>query len=168
MALRINLGCGLKYLADYINCDILPQVKADKHFDLNVCPYPFETNTADEIFLDNVLEHLDDIPEVMTELHRILKPAGLLRILVPYGKTDWALQDPTHRHFFTENSMNYFVEGHPYNYYSQARFRLRQARLYGDSTTARHKLRNLLPCKSILRYFLFNVYDGVYFELEKV
>jgi SAM-dependent methyltransferase len=168
MALKINLGCGRKYLDDYVNCDVLPAVKADKYFDLNAFPYPFDAGCADEVFLDNVLEHLDDIPKVMEELHRILRPGGRLRILVPYGKTDWAMQDPTHKHFFTENSLNYFIEGHAYNFYSNVRFKLHQARLYGDSTNIMHKLRNMLPLKKYLRYFLFNIYDGIYFELEKV
>jgi SAM-dependent methyltransferase len=165
--MKINLGCGQKYLAGYINTDVLPRVKADRHFDLNLVPYPFESGSAEEIFMDNVLEHLDDIPKVMAELHRILKPGGRLRILVPYGKTDWAMQDPTHKHFFTENSLNYFVEGHPYNFYTDIRFKLHQAKLYCDHTNILHKLRNLLPFKKYLRYFFFNIYDGIYFELEK-
>jgi hypothetical protein len=31
-----------------------------------------------------------------------------------------------------------------------------------------HKLRNLLPLKKYLRYFFWNIYDGIYFELEKI
>jgi ubiquinone/menaquinone biosynthesis C-methylase UbiE len=167
MPLKLNLGCGRKYLPDYVNCDVSPNVKADQHFDLEVFPYPFGDNTADEILMDNVLEHLEDVPKVMAELHRILRPGGRLRILVPYGKTDWALQDPTHKHFFTEKSLNYFAEGDPYNFYSQIRFRVLQARLYGDSTTMLHKLRNALPFKRCLRYFFYNIYDGIDFMLEK-
>ncbi len=168
MALKLNLGCGRKYLSGYVNCDVSTAVKADLHFDLNEFPYPLESGCADEILLDNVLEHLDDIPRVMAELHRLLVNGGRLRILVPYGKSDWALQDPTHKHCFTEQSMNYFLERDACNFYSIARFKLRQARLYGDSTTWRHRVRNLLPFKSWLRYFMFNIYDGIDFELEKV
>lgn len=168
MGLKLNLGCGEKYLAGYVNCDVLPHIRADQRFDLDRLPYPFESGVAEEILMDNVLEHLEDVPKVMGELHRILRPGGRLRVLVPYGKTDWALQDPTHKHYFTERSMNYFTEGHPYNYYTTFRFRLIEARLYGDSTTWLHKLRNLLPLKNVLRYFFFNIYDGIYFELEKL
>ena len=145
MSLKLNLGCGRKHLPGYVNCDVSPQVTADRHFDLNRFPYPFEPDCADEILMDNVLEHLDDIPKVMAELHRLLQPGGKLRIYVPYAKTDWALQDPTHKHFFTELSLDYFLEGQPCNFYSRARFRLHQARLYGDRTTWRHRVRNLLP-----------------------
>jgi hypothetical protein len=48
------------------------------------------------------------------------------------------------------------------------RFKLHEARLYGDSTNILHKLRNLLPFKKYLRYFFWNIYDGISFELEKV
>ena len=168
MAMKINLGCGQKYLPDYLNCDVVPHVKADRYFDLNQFPYPLESDSADEIFMDNVIEHLDDVIKVMEELHRILKVGGRLRILVPYAKTDWALQDPTHKHFFTEQSFNYFLADTPYNFYSKCRFKLHEARLYGDSTNIMHKLRNLLPMKKYLRYFFWNIYDGIYFELEKI
>jgi SAM-dependent methyltransferase len=166
--LKLNLGCGRKYLPGHVNCDLSQAVKADEHFDLNQPPYPFPSGSAAEILLDNVLEHLDDIPRVMAELHRLLRPGGLLRIHVPYGKTDWALQDPTHKHFFTEKSMDYFCGVDACDFYTPARFKLRVAQLYGLRLTWLHKLRNLLPFKQYLRYFFFNIYDGVYFELEKV
>ena len=168
MGAKINLGCGEKYLDGYINCDWLPTIKADKHFDLNRIPYPFESDFADEIFMDNVLEHLDSIPQVMGELHRVLRVGGLLRIIVPYAKSDWAFQDPTHKHFFTEVTMNYFSEGFAYSFYTPYRFKVARAELVSHSVSLRQKLRNLIPFRSVLRFFLFNLYDNVYFELAKV
>ena len=168
MALKINLGCGRKYFPEWVNCDVVPHVKADKYFNLNQPPYPLESDCAEEILLDNVLEHLEDIPRIMEELHRILQTGGVVKIHVPYGKTDWALQDPTHRHYFTEKSMNYFCDDDPCNFYSQARFKLKEARLYCHDTTILHQLRNLLPFKKYLKYFLYNIYDGIYFELQKI
>lgn len=168
MAVKINLGCGRKYLEGYVNCDFSPNVKADKYFDLEVFPYLIDSNSADEIFMDNVLEHLADVPKVMAELHRITKPGGLVKIIVPYAKSDWAFQDPTHKHFFTERSMDYFSEDSPYNFYSESRFRIRKAELTYDSRTARQRIRNLIPGRSVLRFFLFNLFDNVYFELEKI
>ena len=168
MSVKINLGCGQKYLDGYINCDLLPTVKADKHFDLDTFPYPFESGVADEIFMDNVLEHLESIPKVMGELHRILRTVGRLRIIVPYAKSDWAFQDPTHKHFFTEVTMNYFSEGFDYSFYTPYRFKVVRAELVSHSVSFRHKLRNLIPFRSVLRFFLFNLYDNVYFELDKI
>ena len=168
MTLKLNLGCGQKYLPGYVNCDVLPHVRADRYFDLNRFPYPFADGCADEIWMDNVLEHLDDVVVVMSELHRLLRPGGRLRLLVPYAKSDWAYQDPTHKHFFTEQSMNYFCDGWDYSYYVPFRFRLIEARLYADRDNFRKRLRCLIPFRSVLRYFLFNLYDGISFELEKL
>ncbi len=164
---KINLGCGRKYLTGYLNCDVSPNVKADVYFNLDVFPYPLEADSAEEILLDNVLEHLEDVVGVMTELHRILKPGGVLKIIVPYAKSDWAFQDPTHKHFFTERSMDYFAAGSPYNFYAACRFNVLQAALTTDNRTTRQKLRNAIPFRSLLRYWLFNLYDNVYFELQK-
>jgi len=164
---KLNLGCGRKYLDGYVNCDAVESVKTDKVFDLNVTPYPFEPNSVDEVLMDNVLEHLDDVVRVIEELHRVLRPGGRAVIIVPYGKSDWAFQDPTHRHFFTERSMDYFTLEHGYNFYSKAQFNLLKAKLITNSHTPRLRLRNLLPFKSVLRYFLYNVYDVVHFELQK-
>lgn len=166
---KVNLGCGRKYYEGYLNCDVNRQVKADRYFDLETFPYPLEPGFADEIFMDQVLEHLEDIPQVMDELHRILKPGGVLKVRVPYAKSDWAFQDPTHKHFFTENTLSYFCEGFPgIDFYSAGKYRLLKAELTADRTTLRHRLRNAIPFRSVLRYFLFNLYDGVYFELQKI
>ncbi len=170
MPVKINLGCGLRYLEGYINCDVSKEVKADKYFDADSFPYPLESGIADEILMDNVMEHLDEIPRVMQELYRILKSGGVLRVMVPYGKSDWALQDPTHKHFFTEKTLQYFCgeEGSPAaDWYAKRSFRLQRAELTVDSNTLRHKLRNAIPFRSALRYFLTNMYDGITFELVK-
>lgn len=167
MALKINLGCGRQYLPGYLNCDVVREVRADRYFDLDTFPYPLDSDAADEIFMDNVLEHLEDIPRVMAELHRVLMPGGILRMIVPYAKADWAYQDPTHRHYFTERSMDYFVQGGRYDFYAARKFELRRAELVAHRTNWMHRARNLLPFRSVLRYFLFNMYDVVEFELVK-
>ncbi len=163
--IKLNFGCGEKYLDDYINCDFSEHVKKDKFVNLNKSPYPFKDNFADEILMDNVLEHLDDIPSTMIELHRIMKKNGILKIIVPYAKSDWAFQDPTHKHFFTEKSMDYFTEK---GFYTESKFALLKADLRCDKTNTKQRIRSYIPFRNILRYFLFNLYDGVYFELKKI
>jgi SAM-dependent methyltransferase len=167
MSIKLNLGCGRKYLDGYINCDVAPSVRCDRVFDLNVTPYPFEPDSVDEILADNVLEHLEDVVRTMEEIYRILRPGGTATILLPYSKSDGALQDPTHRHFFTERSMDYFAVEHPYNFYSSARFIIRKARLVANNHTLLRKIRNLMPFKRVLRHFFYNIYDVIHFELEK-
>jgi len=85
-----------------------------------------DDNTFDEIYADNVIEHLDNVIATMEELYRIAKPGALVKIIVPYFRARWAFVDPTHKHFFTTESFAYFDPDHPVSSiypYSKARFR---------------------------------------------
>lgn len=166
--IKLNLGCGQKYLKGYINTDISRNVKAEKYFDLNKFPYPFRNNYADIIFMDNVLEHLHDIPAVMNELHRIAKSKAIIEIIVPYGKSDGAIQDPTHTHFFTERSMDYFAANNSEAFYSRAKFIILENSLRNANKTGLSKLRHIIPFKYQLRYLLWNMFDHIYFKLQVV
>ena len=165
---KIQFGCGKNYLNGYINCDISNNVKTDRIVDLNNFPYPFADNSAEEIIMDNVLEHLDDVVMVMKEVNRILINGGVARIYVPYAKSDGAVEDPQHKHFFTETSMNYYIDGHDYNFYSDFRFKMLKNQPYIASKTFPRTLRKYIPFKNILKYYIWNIYDGIYFELEAV
>jgi predicted SAM-dependent methyltransferase len=116
----LDLGCGNKKKEGAIGIDINPCTNPDVVHDLNTFPYPFEDSTFDEIYADNVIEHLDEVFKVMEELQRICKPGGILIIKVPYFRSRYAFIDPTHKHYFTVESFTYFDPGHPhhvmYNY----------------------------------------------------
>lgn len=81
--MKVNLGCGNFPKEGFINVDVNSPY-AQMKWDLNYIPYPFEENSIDLIEADHVLEHLSDPFKVMKELHRILKPNGLLLIRVPH------------------------------------------------------------------------------------
>src|SRR5262245_48042278 len=81
---RLNLGSAAYKKAGYVNVDWQPIVEPDVNHDLNVFPYPFESDEFDLIEADHVLEHLDRPFAVMRELHRILKPHGRLIVKVPH------------------------------------------------------------------------------------
>jgi SAM-dependent methyltransferase len=165
--MKLNLGCGNKSEDGYVGVDAIKTPAVDIIHDLNVFPYPFRDNSVEEVWMDNSLEHLDDVIKVMEEIHRILSPGGLLRIKVPYFKSNSAFTDPTHKHFFTETSFKYFSPDNALNFYSQARFKTVKTRLicHTEYRDAKHFFRNLLPAKKLLNYFLFNIYDEIYFEL---
>lgn len=121
----LDLGCGNRKIPGAIGVDINENTSADIVHDLNSFPYPFEDSVFDEIYADNALEHLDDIVKVMEEIHRISKPNAKVKIIVPYFRARWAFIDPTHRHYFTVDSLSYFdpgrIHSQLYNY-STARF----------------------------------------------
>lgn len=123
----LDLGCGNRKRAGAIGLDQNPDTDADIVHCLDAYPYPFPNSTFDEIYADNVLEHLADLVRAMEELHRISKPGALVRVIGPYFRSVWAFMDPTHRRFFTVDSFSYFDPGHVhsalYNY-SKARFKV--------------------------------------------
>lgn len=118
----LDVGCGHRKLPGAIGVDWNPRTAADVIHDLNAFPYPFADNTFDEIYCDSILEHLDDFFKVMEELHRITRADGRIQVKVPYYTSFDAYTDPTHKHFFTSRSFDYFREDFRYNYYTNARF----------------------------------------------
>ncbi len=70
-----------------------------------------------------------DIIKAMEEIHRISKPFAKITIIVPYFRSKWACLDPTHKHFFTADTLSYFVYDHPYHeryVYSKCKFLMKK------------------------------------------
>jgi len=105
---KLNFGCGKQIKPKeegWVNVDIQKGKKVDKSFNFEKFPYPFKANTFDYIFVDNVLEHLDNIPKVMDELWRICKNEAIIEIIVPYWNHSVAYNDPTHKHYFNTRAI---------------------------------------------------------------
>jgi len=86
----LDLGCGNTKRHGAIGVDFNSRTAADVIHNLNNFPYPFEDSSFDEIYLDNTLEHLDNVMLVMEEMHRISKTGGLVKVIVPY----FSIMDP--------------------------------------------------------------------------
>ena len=113
MTAILDLGCGNRKRPGAVGVDMNDRTDADVVHDLNVFPYPFPDSSFDEIYLDNVLEHLDDVIRVMEEVYRLSTPNAKVKVIVPYFRAHWAFIDPTHRHFFTVDSFAYYDPVHP-------------------------------------------------------
>ena len=103
---KLNLGCGDKYKKGWMNTDIIKEVKADKHFDLNKFPYPFSKDTFEEILIENVLEHAENPIGVLKEVIRISKNGANITVEVPHAFSYTNASDVQHNRNFTENSFN--------------------------------------------------------------
>lgn len=165
--LKIHLGCGKNYREGWVNVDKVGTVKVDVSCDLDLWPWPFDDNCASEIEMYAVLEHLSDTLGVLGELHRILQPGGTVHIHVPYACSVWAFQDPTHKAYFTERTLDYVKDGFDYNFYTGVRFEIVKAELTSGTNSRLARLRNMIPFRRLLRWFLWNMYDGVDFVLRK-
>lgn len=75
-------------------------------------PWPTGDDSVSAIRASHVMEHVPagaDRIAVMNEAHRVLKPGGVLEIIVPLLVGTWhAVADPTHVSFWVKESFHYF------------------------------------------------------------
>ena len=80
----LNVGCGNKYHRQWVNIDMSP--KAEEVMAANLLNgIPFPENQFDVVYHSQVLEHFpkEKAHAFMSECHRVLKPGGFLRVVVP-------------------------------------------------------------------------------------
>ncbi len=98
--MKLNLGCGHNHFEGFLNVDKELETKPDQQVDLEVFPWPFDDNIAEEIILSHVLEHLGSDPQVflgiIKELYRVCSDGASVAITVPHPRHDTYLADPTH------------------------------------------------------------------------
>ena len=91
-----DVGCGAtKQVDQAVGIDAHPAPGVDVVADLED-GLPFHDDTFDHVFAVHVLEHVADLLGAMRELHRVLRPTGLLHVLCPLWTSPNALGDPTH------------------------------------------------------------------------
>ncbi|TAK99788.1 MAG: hypothetical protein EPO08_15440 [Rhodospirillaceae bacterium] len=135
--LKINLGSGKDFRADFLNIDVndywSPDVVADVSGDFpphGSADYPTQRfgnvtiahGTYDEIMSNDVLEHVPDLVATMTNCLKLLRVGGVFNILVPYDLSYGAWQDPTHIRAFNERSWLYYTDWFWYLGWSEYRF----------------------------------------------
>jgi SAM-dependent methyltransferase len=124
----LDLGCGGRKYTGAIGADLHPLLGVNVVCDLTRFPYPFATDSVDEVHLNHVIEHMDDPVRVLGEAWRITKPGGKVYVRVPHYSGRYAWKDPTHKRSFTSESFGYFGEN-SYSYYTTARFAVSSVRL---------------------------------------
>ncbi|MBI5140473.1 MAG: class I SAM-dependent methyltransferase [Candidatus Vogelbacteria bacterium] len=108
----LHIGCGGSKLAGAVGMDILSLPNVDVIHDANKVPWPFGDGSFDIIFAHSVVEHLDNIVDFVNEAYRVGKNGGRIIINVPYFRSVDSFGDPTHAHFFTSKSFEYFLDDH--------------------------------------------------------
>lgn len=82
--LRLNLGCGYRSLAGWINLDRARGPQVQVVWDLGE-ELPFATASCSVILAEHVIEHLNrtEGERLLQECHRVLCPGGVLRVSTP-------------------------------------------------------------------------------------
>jgi SAM-dependent methyltransferase len=82
--LLVNLGCGNVWHGAWQNLDLSPGAPGIGRLDLGK-PLPFADVSVDALYHSHVLEHLsrEQAQQLIAECARVLRPGGILRVVVP-------------------------------------------------------------------------------------
>jgi len=166
---KLHLGCGTDIKLGFVNLDSVKLPGVDIVHNLDKYPWPLKNNTFDYIISISTLEHLDNLIKVMEEIHRISKKGAIIEIKVPHFSSMGAFKDPTHKHFFTYYSFDYFTKDFDYNFYTKARFKIIERKIiYGSAFKIFQGIANIFPKihEILLRKFL--PVQDLYFKLEVI
>ncbi len=83
-ACHLHLGCGTKYLPDFLNIDGNIFNKIDVWLDVRN-GLPFRSESVDSIYSTHMFEHFyaDELKRLLRECARVLKSGGGVRLIVP-------------------------------------------------------------------------------------
>ena len=160
----LDVGCGDRKVKGAVGIDIAKLPGVDVVQDLNKYPWPFKDNTFDEVYLNEVIEHLENTVKAMEEIYRILKKGGKLHIRVVYWNHMHSDSDPTHVRKFNEVTWEFFT-GKRKTYYTHAKFRMEKFQFTYDPH-ARRMFRSEWLMRR-LAYFICNIIDGMRLNLVK-
>ncbi len=136
---RLHIGSGKDYQLGWFNIDILETSQPDAVLDLakpQVWPQRIATgslgmvelheSSVSTIYANNVLEHVADLPRLMTNCLLLLREGGEMQIEVPHERATTAWQDPTHVRAMNRNSWIYYADWFWYLGWFDWRFHIKQ------------------------------------------
>jgi SAM-dependent methyltransferase len=112
---KLDLGCGpRKRGSDYIGVDVIDHAAVDVVGDAFEVLEQIPDGSLDRVFSSHFMEHVDDIPRLIRELGRVLRPNAWLETVVPHFSNPYFFSDATHQTPFGLYSMSYFAQGSPF------------------------------------------------------
>ncbi len=141
---QLNVGCGTDIRPKqegWTNMDVSNLPGVDAAHDAFQFPWPFAEGSFDRVLCRHILEHVphnvglvphkDGFIRFMEECHRILRPGGELEIATPHPRSRNTIADPTHTRVIDRANFDCFNPDRAYAFahYTDARFRLHEARL---------------------------------------
>ena len=105
----LNCGCGDNKKDGWINLDLPVNPKADIHCNLEEAKLPFDNDSMNMIEAHHVIEHIHNLIPLLNEFHRILKPMGILHLMVPEFPCEAAVADLTHVRYFVPATFTHLV-----------------------------------------------------------
>lgn len=111
----LHMGCGETHVDNAVNVDYVETGATDVVFDLESTPWPWAPdNHFDHIEAVDIIEHFVHVVPVVNEMYRVLKPGGTIHIHTTHWQTPNSFTDPSHHHYFTERSFDYWDPDTPF------------------------------------------------------
>lgn len=112
---KLNIGSGTDKIVGFINLDVDSSSKPNVLRDIEK-GLPFDNESVDEIKCSHTLEHIKDLPFVLSEFYRVCKPDARVTVVVPLMDAS----DMTHVRFFNKDTFRTLTDsyywGEPYYY----------------------------------------------------
>ncbi|OAJ51514.1 hypothetical protein A6V36_15935 [Paraburkholderia ginsengiterrae] len=105
---KVDLGCGPVKRPGFVGIDRFPLPGVDITADVNK-GIPLPQDSVDYLVASHSLEHFDDLPSVIHEIHRVCKDRALVTIVAPYSATGLNLANPYHVQVFNEHTARFFT-----------------------------------------------------------
>ena len=162
----LDFGCGAKpyrslfSVDEYIGVDF--QGEGHDHSNEQIDVYydgktlPFENDSFDSIFSTEVFEHVFNLPEMLDELNRVLKPGGQMLITCPFAICEH--EQPNDFARYTSFAIRHLLQQHGFEVVQQEKLgtavqALWQMRITYWNLHVLYKLRNIPMVRSGARLF---------------
>lgn len=110
----LDIGCGrTKQQPFAVGVDCHSFEGVDVVTDLENAGLPSRDREIDQVYAVHFLEHVRNLLGLMNEIHRVLRPDGVLHVMVPNASFVNALADPTHVRFFHLQTFKFFCRPYP-------------------------------------------------------
>ena len=117
--MKLDIACGHHKDLGWTGIDIQNVPGVDIVHDLNIHPWPVESDSVEQAKAWHIVEHIQPAAvtekgtrkpfiEFMDELWRVLKPGARVDIETPYGSSEGFLHDPTHCNPVDEITFEHF------------------------------------------------------------
>ena len=128
--MRLNLGAGLdRSLGLCVNLDVSPATNPDIVADVEQ-GIPFKSESFDQVWCKDFLEHLVDFTGALEEIYRVCRPKARVIITVPHFSCANTFIDFTHCRAMSYFSFDYLAPDSQYSYYANARFLVRHRYIF--------------------------------------
>lgn len=159
----LDVGCGKNKYPGAIGIDRFALTGVDIVCDLNILPWPIEENSCDLIMFRHSINHLNNLIDIMDEVHRISRSGALVEIIAPHFSSDNIFTDPTVKYFLGIRSMDYFATtvsklAMTYSFYSEVKFSIEHKRIHlykSELKTKQDKIINFIiyPLEQMVNMF---------------